>query len=126
MSVGIDSQGGAVDGARGEVNDARMFQGTWREWRGCCRCEWCRHKHRQCKGCGCEVCRGLRGAWGANTGAESTNSATRDVGVGIDSPGGAVDAARDKVNDAHMGMRSTSKGCTCCGCAALLSLNMES
>ena len=30
VRVGIDNPGGMVDGARGEVNDARMFQGTER------------------------------------------------------------------------------------------------
>ena len=63
---------------------------------------------------------GLRGAWGANAGVESTNGAIHDVGMGIDSLGGAVDGARGKV-----GTRSTSEGCTCCGCAALPSLNMK-
>ena len=30
VGVGIDGPGGAVDGARGEVNDAHMFQGALR------------------------------------------------------------------------------------------------
>ena len=47
---------------------------------------------------------------------------THDVGVGIDSPGGAVDGAR---GEASVVTQSTSEGCTCCECAALPSLNTK-
>ena len=57
--------------------------------------------------------------------------------MGIDGPGGVVDGVKGKVTTlacsraqstpehVSVGTRSTSKGCTCCRCAALLSLNME-
>ena len=50
----------------------------------------------------------IEGAWGVNAGVEGTNGATRNVGVGIDSPGGMVDGVRGKVNDASS-----------CGCLLL-------
>ena len=58
---------------------------------------------------------GLRGAWGANTGAESTNGATHNACVGIDSPGGAVDGVRGKVNDTHMFWGALHPGTCKCG-----------
>ena len=57
-----------------------------------------------------------------NTGVEGMNGTTHSVGMGIDGLGGAVDGARGEVSG---GTQSASKGCTCCGCAVLLSLNTE-